>query len=161
MCDEGYFATIYFDELEKILSYKNEDKSDRRMDNETVLMVFAYLRSNIRLRRNELFPGESSIEKRRAERPEAYNCYYCDIANELNLSERAVSKAVDVLNNLGLIYSETLPRKKINGKWVTNTTIFCNRYKRQGGYLLESGEKYYRREVENKMKLIASYKKKL
>lgn len=160
MCDKEHYATIYFDELEKILGYRNGDKLDRHMDNETVLMVFAFLRLNVRLRRNRLFEGESDVDERRSKSPDAYNCYYCDIASSLDLSERAVSKAVDVLNDLGLIYSETLPREKVNGKWVTNTTVFCNRYKRQNGYLLESGEKYYMREVGNKKKLMASCKRK-
>lgn len=159
MCDTEHYAVMYFDEIENIVSYRNEDRFDRYMDNETVLMVFAYLRSNIRLRRNELFAGEYDVDTRRLLNPEAYNQYYCSIANDLGLSERAVSKAVEVLNEIGLIYSETLPREKVNGKWVTNTTVFCNKYKRQGGYLLEDGELYCRREVENKKRLLSSCKR--
>lgn len=158
-CNKEYFAIIYFDELEKILGYRNDNCLDGYMDNESVLMVFAFLRLEIRLRRNEFYENEFDVDGRRTKYPEAYDGYYCDIATMLGLSERSVSKAVDVLNDLGLIYSETLPREKDGDKWVTNATIFCNRYKRQNDFLLESGEEYYMREVENKKKKIASSKK--
>lgn len=151
-CDCERYATIYLDELYKIMAYRNEDKNDRYMSNEYVLMVFACLRSLIYQRRNKLFENEFDVEERRARSPDAYDCYYKDIARDLGISERAVSKSVAALNEMGLIYSETLPRKKSGDKWNTDVTIFCNAYKREKGYLLESGESYYKREIENKKK---------
>ena len=82
--------------------------------------------------------------------PDAYDCYYYEIAEKLGLTARTVSKAVDVLNELGLIYSEPLPRIKYENKWRTDHTIFCNTYKREGNYLLISGSEYYMTEIENK-----------
>lgn len=158
-CDEERYAVVYLDELDKILRYTGNDPNDRHMGNEIVLMVFACLRSLIYQRRNELRVDEVSVDDRRSRSPDAYDCYFCDLADSLGLSERQVSKAVDVLNDLGLIYSETLPRSRSGDKWNTNTTIFCNRYKREKGYLLESGEEYYLREVENKKRKMASYRK--
>lgn len=159
MCNGGRFAIIYFDELDKIIKYKNDNPMDRHMDNETVLMVFTCLRMLIPRRRNKLFSDEIGVDDRRSRSPDAYDCYYQDIADMLGLSERAVSKAVDALNELGLIYHETLPRTKSGDKWITNTTVFCNAYKREGGCLLESGENYYMREIENKKKKIFSFAK--
>ena len=66
-----------------------------------------------------------------------------------------MSKAVAVLNELDLIYSESLPRIKYENKWRTDHTIFCNAYKREGNYLLISGKEYYQLEVENKKRKLS------
>ena len=96
------------------------------------------------------------IEQRRLRCPEAYDCFYYEIANDLNLSPRTISKAVAALNELNLIYSEALPRIKYNDgdtiKWRTDHTIFCNVDKREGNQLLSQGEKYYLFEINNKKK---------
>jgi len=159
-CNDSGYAMIYVDELDRILGYENEDRKDRRMSNEVVLMVFAYLRKSIYPRPNKI-TDNSDVESRRSKSPDAHDCHYCDIASMLGLSDRQVSKAVEVLNSLELIYSETLPRVRNGDKWVTSTTVFCNRYKREKGYLLEGGERYYLREIENKKKNIAAYRKKI
>lgn len=161
-CERERFAVIYLDELKHILNYKNLNLKDAFLNNDIILLVFAYLRMKIYRRRNRLMPEEINvnnknnhqfdIEARRLRAPEAYDCYYYEIAEELNISARTVSKAVDVLNELGLIYSESLPRIKYENKWRTDHTIFCNAYKREGNCLLISGSKYYLSEVENKKK---------
>lgn len=161
-CEYDRFAIIYLDELKKILGYKNVRAGDSSVNNATVFLVFAYLRMMIYRRQNKLRPEEINldnknsheydIEARRLRSPEAYNCHYCEIAEFLGLSARIVSKAVSVLNELGLIYSEALPRIQRDGKWWTDHTVFSNAYKREGGYLLASGESYYLTEIENKKK---------
>ena len=157
-CDIERFAIIYLDELKKILNCKN----DAFANNDILLLVFAYLRMKIHRRKNDLLPEEINIDKkndheydickRRLESPDAYDCYYCEIAKDLGISARIVSKAVSILNELGLIYSESLPRIKYGNKWKTDHTIFCNTYKREGSNLLACGEDYYLAEVENKKK---------
>lgn len=149
-CNEGYFSVIYLDELRKILDY-----NDKGVD--AILLVFAYLRMKIIRRRNELFPEEVSnkgvkhdINARQLRSPDAYDCFIYEIADDLGLSARVVSSAVDALNEMKLIYSEQLPRTSNNGKWQTNRTMFCNRYKRENGSLLASGEDYYMFEIKNK-----------
>lgn len=166
-CKTERFAIIYLDELEKILSYRNPNKKDSFMSNEAVLLVFAYLRMKIFRRRNRLFPEETNvddkndvqydIETRKAKNPEAYSDYYCDIAENVGLSERSVSKSVEVLNELGLIYSEPLPRVKHDGKWKTTHTLFSNAYKREGCELLHYGIDYYLPEIENKKRKLKFY----
>ena len=149
-CDGDYFSIIYLDELKKILSYDSKGT-------DAILLVFAYLRMKVMRRRNELFPEEISnkgmehdIKSRQLKKPEAYDCFLYEIADDLGLSTRTVSNAVDALNEMRLIYSEQLPRTSNNGKWQTNRTIFCNWYKRENGSLLASGEDYYLPEVKNK-----------
>ena len=161
-CEYDRFAVIYIDELKKILNYQNPNAKDAFLNSDVILLVFAYLRMKIYRRRNKLFPEEINVDNknnhqydidaRRLRSPDAYDCYYYEIAEELSLTTRTVSKAITVLNELGLIYSEPLPRIKYENKWRTDHTVFCNTYKREGSCLLTSGESYYLLEVENKKK---------
>lgn len=148
-CEKDRFAVIYLDELQLIMDYTKQDK-DAYFNNDVILLIFMYLRMKIYRRRNQLLPEDNNIALRKINNPEAYNCYFCDIASELNISERIVSKTIKTLNELGLIYSEALPRIKYQNKWHTDHTIFCNRYKREGNYQLASGENYYLTEWDNK-----------
>lgn len=159
-CDNDRFAIIYLDELKKIMDYQNPNAKDVFLNNDVILLVFTYLRMKIYRRRNKLFLEEINVDNqnnrqldidtRRLRSPDAYDCYYYEIAEELGLTPRTVSKAVDVLNELGLIYSEPLPRIKYENKWRTDHTVFCNAYKREGNCLLISGSQYYLMEIENK-----------
>lgn len=160
-CEHERFAIIYLDELNKILTYYNDAK-DAFCNNDVILLIFAYLRMKIYRRKNKLMPEEINLDNknnheydisaRRIRCPEAYDCYYFEIAHELGLSPRIVSKAIIVLNELKLIYSEALPRIKYENKWRTDHTIFCNTYKREGNYLLVNSKDYYLSEVKNKKK---------
>lgn len=159
-CDNDRFAIIYLDELKKIMDYQNPNAKDVFLNSDVILLVFAYLRMKIYRRRNKLFLEEISVDNqnnhqldidtRRLRSPDAYDCYYYEIAEELGLTARTVSKAVDALNEIELIYSESLPRIKYENKWRTDHTVFCNTYKREGNYLLISGSQYYLNEIENK-----------
>ena len=165
-CKRNRFAVIYLDELKKILEYQNPNPKDTLLNTDIILLVFAYLRMKIYRRRNMMMPEEYNldskndheydIQQRRTRSPEAYDCFYYEIGNELGITARAVSKAVEVLNELQLIYSEALPRIKYNDgetiKWRTDHTIFCNYYKREGSNLLAQGEQYYLIEINNKKK---------
>ena len=159
-CDNDRFAIVYLDELKKIVDYQNPNTKDSFLNSDVVLLVFAYLRMKIYRRRNKLFADEINIDNknnhqydidtRKVRSPDAYDCYYYEIAEELGITARTVSKAVDVLNELGLIYSESLPRIKYDDKWRTDHTVFCNAYKREGNYLLACGSDYYTTEIKNK-----------
>ena len=161
-CENDRFAIIYLDELKKILNYQCHNSKNAFFNNDIILLVFAYLRMKIYRRRNKLFPEEINIdnknnhqhdiEVRRIRCPDAYDCYYNEIADELGLASRSVSKAVAALYELELIYYEPLPRIKFNNKWRTDHTIFCNAYKREGNCVLTSGKEYYLVEVKNKKK---------
>lgn len=157
------FALIYIDEFEKIINYKSKD-NDNYVNNDTLFLVFVFLRMIIYRRSNKLLPEEvgyvqidgykKTIEERRRRNPEAYDNYFKDIAEMIGTTDRTVSKATAILNELGLIYSESLPREKykLDGKekWQTKCTIFCNAYKREGDCLLAEGKDYYEIEIKNK-----------
>ena len=161
-CNNDRFAVVYVDELEKIIQYKNPNSKDVYLNSDVILTVFAYLRMKIYRRRNKLFPEEINIDNKNNHQydigvrllrsPDAYDCYFFEIAEDLGLTPRTVSKAVTVLKELGLIYYESLPRIKRDDKWRTDHTVFCNMYKREGTTLLTDGESYYLSEIENKRK---------
>jgi hypothetical protein len=153
-CSNGY-AVIYLDELEKIMSYKKENLKDSSLNNTTILLAFAYLRNKIRRRPNELKPEERTsdgIKKRRERIPDAYGSNIVDIANEIGISSKTLSKIIDILEyELELIVTDRAYRvKNENNEFRTLPTIFTNAYKREDKYLLMTGENYSRIEIELK-----------
>lgn len=159
--DDKRFAKIYLDELTAVIQYRTKS-NDTRFDNSVVLLVFAYLRVNIY--QNNGLAGYEDMSY-----PEAYDTYYKDIANELGISERAVSKAIDVLTDLHLIYVKHrnkikyLDLKTHKEKYLTPTSIFCNTYKRVQikGYTIQiaEGEEYYTAEAQKKIDKLEKFER--
>lgn len=165
-CSDG-FAVVYLDELEKIMSYKRENTKDSTLNNMSILLVFAYLRNKIRRRPNELKPEERSsdgIKKRKERLPDALDGNINDIAAELNISSKTLSKIIDVLEyDLSLIVTDRAYRvKNEDGEFRTLPTIFANAYKREDRYLLDTGDDYGRIEIgikaENMKQCYQDYK---
>ena len=153
-CSNGY-AAIYLDEIEKIMNYQKENSNDNILNNATILLVFAYLRNKIRRRPNELAPEErtsTGIKKRKERLPDAYSSNIIDIANELNISSKTLSKIIDILEQeLELIVTDRAYRvKNENDEFRTLPTIFANAYKREDKYLLDTGSDYSRTEIKLK-----------
>ena len=153
-CSNGY-AAIYLDELEKIMTYEKENSNDRVLSPTIILLVFAYLRNKIWRRPNELKPEERTsdgIKSRRERIPEAYDSNINDIANELAISSKTISKIIDILEyELGLIVTDRAYRvKNEDNEFRTLPTIFANAYKREKNYNLIVGENYSRNEIELK-----------
>lgn len=160
-CSKGY-AVIYLDELEKIINYQKENLKDGTLNNTTILLVFAYLRNKIRRRPNELAPEERTsdgIKKRKERMPDAYGSNINDIANELNISSKTLSKIIDILEqDLELIVTDRAYRvKNENDEFRTLPTIFANAYKREDKYLLDTGNNYSRAEIELKAYNLKKY----
>ena len=161
-CSDG-FAVVYLDELEKIMSYKRDNVKDTTLNNMSILLVLAYLRNKIRRRPNELKPEERNpdgIKKRRERLPDAFDGNINDIAAELNISSKTVSKIIDILEyDLSLIVTDRAYRiKNEDGEYRTLPTIFANAYKREDKYLLDTGDNYSRIEIEIKAENIQGYK---
>lgn len=148
--DSHRFATLYWDEVLKIMSYQNPNKKDVYLSNLSVLLVFAYIRCVLPKRSNKLRIEDTDIKSRQLAYPEAYNTYYRDIADEIGISDRTVSKSFDILKELGLIYCERFPTERKEKKFKTGYAIFSNTYKREKDYLLGSGKSYYLPEIQNK-----------
>ena len=165
-CSNGY-AVVYLDEIEKIMKYKKENSNDNILNNATMLLVFAYLRNKIKRRPNELKPEERSsegIKKRREKLPDAFDSNINDIANEIGISVKTLSKIIDILEQeLNLIVTDKAYRtKNKNNEFRTLPTIFANAYKREDKYLLMTGGNYSREEIglkaENMKKYYYNYK---
>lgn len=162
-CSNGY-AVIYLDEVDKIMNYQKENVKDGSLNNTTILLVFAYLRNKIRRRPNELKPEERTsdgIQKRKERIPDAYGSNISDIADELGVSSKTLSKIIDILEyELELIVTDRAYRVKTeNDEFRTLPTIFANAYKREDRYLLITGEDYSRTEIELKAKIMKQHYK--
>lgn len=159
---KGSFATLYLDEIEKILKYKKKNVKDTSLTNTTILLVFAYFRARIYNRPNKLKPEELNtsgdnnikvdIKNRRNKNPEAYEDSFKSIAEDLGISDKTLIRIVDTLEEeLGLIVTDKAYRvRDDDGEYKTPHTIFANAYKREKGELLATGEKYSRSEIEAK-----------
>lgn len=152
--DRERFATVYIDEILKIVKYDGLSSSNKTLDNDVLLHVFAYLRMMIYRRKSD--PSATQYgdnDERRVRTTETYNCYIQDMAEELWLSPAIVSDAITTLREMELIYFEPLPRLKYDDSmWRTGHTVFCNWYKRESGYLVAEGSAYYEEEVKNRKK---------
>lgn len=152
--DRERFATVYIDEILEIIRYDGLNPLNKILDNDVLLRVFAYLRMMIYRRKSD--PSATQYgdnDERKVRTTETYNCYIQDMAEELGLSPAIASDAIAALREMELIYFEPLPRLKYDDStWRTGHTIFCNWYKRESGYLVAKGSKYYEEEVRNRKK---------
>ncbi len=156
------FSAIYLDEIETVMSYQKKNSKDSTVNNFIILLVFAYLRNKINRRPNELKPEErypDNIKSRRERLPEAYSGNIIDMANELGISSKTFSKIIDILEcDLHLIVTDRAYRvKNEDNEFRTLPTIFANTYKREYGYLLDTGENYSRTEIELKAENIKQH----
>ena len=152
--DRERFATVYIDEVLKIVRYDGFGSSNKTLDNDVLLHVFTYLRMMIYRRKSD--PSATQYgdnDERKVRTTETYNCYIQDMAEELGLSPAIASDAIAVLRKMELIYFEPLSRLKYDDStWRTGHTVFCNWYKRESGYLVAEGSAYYEEEVKNRKK---------
>lgn len=157
-CSDGY-AVLYLDEINKIMNYKKEGSESTSLNNATILLVFAYFRNKIKRRPNELKPEERNsdgIGKRKKRVPDAYYGNVNDIADEIGISFKTLSKIIDILEyDLELIVTDRPYRiKNEDDEFRTPPTIFANSYKREDKYLLSTGKDYGRNEIELKVENI-------
>jgi hypothetical protein len=153
-CSNGY-SVMYLDEIEKIMNYQKDNLRNNVLNNATILLAFAYLRNRIKRRPNELKPEERTsegIEKRRERIPDAYDSNINDMADEIGISSKTLSKIIDILEyELKLIVTDRPYRiKNEDDEFRTPPSIFANAYKRDDKYLLDTGEEYSRNEIELK-----------
>lgn len=148
--DNNSYTVLYWDEVLAIMNFKNIDKKDVYVNNTVILLTFAWIRLKIGRRLERI-----DEKKRTQDWIEAWECYYIDIANDLDISERMVSKCVSALKDLGLIYYERIPASKLSDTdYRSNHAIFVNQYKREGNLLLASGKDYYMNEMQKKKNTI-------
>lgn len=114
------FGIIYFDELEKILNYKEELKDTdidlSRMSSSYILLLLSYLRVNM---------------NRDANKPLCCYRLYQKISEDIGLSERYISRIVEILDVMNIIKHKEGKRtryNKKNGKYgfITAPKVFAD-----------------------------------
>lgn len=107
------FGIIYFDELKKILNYKEELKDKdidlSRMSSAYILLLLSYLRVNM---------------NRDINKPLCYYRLYQTISQDIGLSERYISRIVEILDVMKIINHKEGKRTryvKSNGKFGFST----------------------------------------
>lgn len=145
------FGIIYFDELERILNYKEELKSKNvdlnRMSSSYILLLLAYLRVNM---------------NRDLTKPLCCYRLYQTISEDIGLSERYIGRIVEILDLLNIIKNKEAKRtryKKSNGSYgfITAPKVFAD-YERFvkdqfGNYKID--ESYdYKDEIKKQLEIL-------
>lgn len=139
------FATLYIDEIEKILNFVPQDITPP-FDSAVTLQVFAYLKLKIFSRGDRI-----SFETN----PEVLNGYYRDFAKELGLCVKTFSTCIMYLESMELIHTyRPAPLKLKDDKYLTNTTLISLFERRRKGKILESGKAYYEKEIKEKLRML-------
>lgn len=142
------FGIIYFDELQKIINFKEELKKENidtsRLSSAYILLLLAYIRVNL----------NRSVNKPRC-------CFrlYKTISEDIGLSERYISRIVEILDIMNIIKFAECKRgryKKDDGSYgfVTTSKIFADyrRFKKDGnGNVFLDNEYNYKSEIEKQM----------
>ncbi len=117
------FGLIYTNELNVILNYKNiiNDKLiTSRTTSAGLLLVLSYIRSNLRI------SGLNNVKTC----PECCYRYYNTISNDLGLTEKMISKYVNILKLLKIIDYKEVPRyQSQDGTWHTDVKVFANYFR--------------------------------
>ena len=110
---DDHFGIIYWCEFQKILSFKKDCKlNGSSFNHANVLLLLAHIRAYM-----DYTGGK----------PTFYSNLLSRISEQTGLSVRSISQCVDVLEELGIIHSEKLPRyQDRNGCWHSNSRVFVN-----------------------------------
>lgn len=113
------FGIIYFDELDKILNFKEElQKSDvdlTRMSSAYILLLLSYIRVNL---------------NRMEDKPLCCYRYFKTISEDIGLSERYIGRIVDILDTLKIIKCQPMKREQYikdgEKKFLTMPKVFAD-----------------------------------
>ena len=145
------FGIIYFDELDKILNYKEELKDSHidlsRMSSAYILLLLSYLRVNL---------------NRNPEKPLCCYRLYQKITEDIGLSERYISRIVEILDVMYIIKYQEGKRKryeKSNGEYgfITSPKVFADvrRYiKDDNGNIMLDDEYDYESEIAKQIEIL-------
>lgn len=116
--DDG-FGIIYFDELKKIINFKkelkNKDIDTSRLSAAYILLLLAYIRVNIR---------------KNTDQPQCCFRLYKTISEDIGLSERYITRIVEILDVMNIIKFAECKRERYQKdgeyKFLTTPKIFAN-----------------------------------
>lgn len=145
------FGIIYFDELEKILNFKEELKDGdidlNRMSSAYILLLLSYLRVNM---------------NRNPDKPLCCYRLYQKISEDIGLSERYISRIVEILDVMNIIKHQEGKRTRYkktddNYGFITSPKVFADykRYiKNENGNQLIDNEYNVIDEIDKQIKLL-------
>ena len=133
------FGIIYHSEFQSILSFKEECRlMCRKFNHAYALLLLAHLRSHMDYRGGK---------------PVFYANLLSHISKDTGLSVRSISSCLVILEEIGIIHSEELPRhREDNGCWHSNLKVFVN--------MMLRGEEIYdwQKETAKSIKWIRTHK---
>lgn len=147
------FGIIYFDELEKILNFKEElkdmDIELNRMSSAYILLLLSYLRVNM---------------NRNPDKPLCCYRLYQKISEDIGLSERYISRIVEILDVLNIVKHQEGKRiryKKHDDKYgfLTSPKVFADyrHYIKDEKGNQKTDTKYeYLREIERQLEILGN-----
>lgn len=157
------FGIIYFDELSKILNFKEELKDIKvngeeidttRMSYAYILLLLSYIRVNM---------------NRNPDKPLCCYRLYQKITEDIGLSERYISRIVEILDVMDIIKFQEGKRiryKKQDDKYgfLTTPKVFadCRHYvKDENGNQIIDPNYDYKTEIQNQLKILEESQKKM
>lgn len=145
------FGIIYFDELKKIINFKEELKKENidtsRLSASYILLLLAYIRANL----------NRSVDKPRC-------CFrlYKTISEHIGISERYITRIVEILDVMNIIKFAECKRgryKKDDGSFgfITTSKIFADyrKFKKDNnGNVFLDNEYNYKSEIEKQIAIL-------
>lgn len=148
--DNGY-GIIYFDELYKIINFKkeleNKNIDTSRLSAAYILLLLSYIRVNI---------------KKNTKDPECCYRLYKTISEEIGISERYITRIVEILDVMNIIKFAECKREKYKKDdktygFVTTPKIFADyrRFKKDNiGNIILDTEYDYKSEIQRQMMIL-------
>ena len=149
------FALVYFNELETIIDFKlnlkNSELDLTRMSSAYILLVLSYLRVNM---------------NRNLEYPQCCYRLYSSISEDIGLSERYISRIIEILEELKIIKHKEGARKRIDiddskYQFISAPKIFADyqRYiKSKSGQFIVDKNYNPDFEINEQIKLLSNFK---
>lgn len=153
---ERDYGLIYDFEFKKIIEYKSSYKP---LNSSLLLLLLAYIRAYTWIRFTSISGYTSKTKKNK---PEIFYSQYKTIGEFIGVSERLVSKATDVLIELGFVTTYRLPcYLNQDGEWRTNDIIYVCPYKiiRNKESLVYLKDYDWKKELENGIQFLQSKKR--
>lgn len=151
------FGLIYDFEIKAITNYKSSYTS---LNKSILLLVLSYIRAFTWIRSNEV-SGHS--EKSKRNKPEIFYSHFKTIGENLGINPKLVSRATDILRDLGILKVYEMPTYQDENKyWHNGETIFICPYKissYKGNLRVSSKDEYnWEKELEYGIKYLKELK---
>ena len=142
------FGIIYFDELHKIINFKKELENKKidtsRLSASYILLLLAYIRVNIR---------------KNTDKPQCCYRLYKTISEDIGLSERYITRIVEILDVMNIIKYQECKRERYKDKdgkygFLTTPKVFADyrRFKKdQHENIIFDQEYDYKSEIQKQM----------